>query len=40
MLTDLNTMFVEGLVGRLRVAEAANVEDVANGIERLLLTEG
>jgi hypothetical protein len=28
------------VVGRLRVAETANVEDVANGIERLLLTEG
>jgi hypothetical protein len=37
MLTDLNTMFMEGLVGRLRVAEAT---DVVNDVGWLLLTEG
>jgi hypothetical protein len=32
MLVDLNTMTVEQLVGRLCVAEAADAEDVADGV--------
>jgi hypothetical protein len=44
MLTDLDTMTVEQLVGPLHVAEAAGAEDVANnvavdGVGCLLLTE-
>ena len=39
MLTDLNTTSVEELVGRLRVAEDADVEEAADDVGRLFLTE-
>jgi hypothetical protein len=43
MLTDLNMMTIEELVGRLRVAEDADNNDakeaIAKGVEQLLLTE-
>ena len=39
MLTDLNTTSMEELVGRLRVAEDADVEEATDGVGRLLLTE-
>ncbi|KAF0904264.1 hypothetical protein E2562_033028 [Oryza meyeriana var. granulata] len=40
MLLDLNTMSVEELVGRLRVAEeSGDVDEETGGAGRLLLTE-
>lgn len=39
MFTDFNTTSVEEVIDWLRMAEDADVEEVAHGVEWLLLTE-